>query len=219
MKTIINELDFLKKAVIIIAKKIIQKVPHPSNAKDNYESFLKKKNRNLVKQSKTITQQPKHFDNVNIKSVITEHPNTSYKLSKTIRQAEKVSSSSSLYSDTQKSLNSLNKRNIKTAKQVHSFKDYASTYNAETLNSLNSELQLKDTESAFKSKVIQLMTQLRGFKLVTTLVLVFKKKVKTKQSMTIFMQVQKQKKLSINVTLKICLNQSIRQLWQIYKNL
>ena len=173
----------------------------------------------MVKQSKTITQQPKHFDNVNIKSVITEHPNTSYKLSKTIRQAEKVSSSSSLYSDTQKSLNSLNKRNIKTAKQVDSFKDYASTYNAETLNSLNSELQLKDTESAIKSKVIQLMTQLRGFKLMTTLVLVFKKKVKTKPSMTILMQVQKQKKLSINVTLKICLNQSIRQLWQIYKNL
>ena len=214
MKTIINELDFLKKAVIIIAKKIIQKVSHPSNAKDNYESFLKKKNRNLVKQSKTITQQPKHFDNVNIISVITEHPNTSHKLSKTIKQAEKVSSSSSLYSDTQKNLNSLNKRNIKTAKQEHSFKGYA-----ETLNSLNSELQLKDIDSAIKGKVIQLLTQLRGFKLVTTLVLVFKKKVKTKQSMTIFIQVQKQKKLSMNVTLKICLNQSIRQLWQICKNL
>ena len=168
----------------------------------------------MVKQSKTITQQPKHFDNVNIKSVITEHPNTSHKLSKTIRQAEKVSSSSSLYSDTQKSLNSLNKINIKTAKQEHSFKVYP-----ETLNSLNSELQLKDADSAIKSKVIQLLTQLREFKLVTTLVLVFKKKVKTKQSMTIFMQVQKQKKLSMNVTLKICLNQSIQQLWQIYKNL
>ena len=83
----------------------------------------------------------------------------------------------------------MKKRNIKTAKQEHSFKDYASTYNVETLNSLNSELQLKDTESAFKSKVVELLTKLRGFKLVTTLVLVFKKKVKTKQSMTIFIQV------------------------------
>ena len=40
------------------------------------------------------------FDTVDIKSVIAEHPKTSHKLSKTIRQAEKVSSNSSLYSDT-----------------------------------------------------------------------------------------------------------------------
>ena len=38
------------------------------------------------------------------------------------------------------------------------------------------ELQLKDTESAIKSKLIELLTQLRGFKFVTTLVLVFKKR-------------------------------------------
>ena len=43
------------------------------------------------------------------------------------------------------------------------------------MNSFNPELQLKDTESAIKSKLIGLLTQLRGFKFVTTLVLVFKK--------------------------------------------
>ena len=40
---------------------------------------------------------------------------------------------------------------------------------------LNPELQLKDTESAIKSKLIDLFTQLKGFKFVATLVLVFKK--------------------------------------------
>ena len=41
----------------------------------------------------------------------------------------------------------------------------------EILNSFNPELQLKDTESAIKSK----LTELRGFRFVTTLVLVCKK--------------------------------------------
>ena len=65
------------------------------NAKEHHESFLRK-NRKSVKQSEIITYQPKTFDTVNIKSVITQHPITSHKLSKTIRQAEKVSSNSSL---------------------------------------------------------------------------------------------------------------------------
>ena len=39
----------------------------------------------------------------------------------------------------------------------------------------NPELQLKDTESAIKSKLIDLLTQLKGFKFVKTLVLAFKK--------------------------------------------
>ena len=43
------------------------------------------------------------------------------------------------------------------------------------MGSFNLELQLKDTESAIKSKLIELLTQLKGFKFVTTLVLVFKK--------------------------------------------
>ena len=50
----------------------------------------------------------------------------------------------------------------------------ASNYNIEILNSFNPEVQLKDTESAIKSKLIKLLARLKGFKFVT-LVLVFKK--------------------------------------------
>ena len=55
--------------------------------------FLRNKNTKSVKQSKITIQQPKTFENSNIvdvKSVIIEHPKT-HKLSKTTRQAEKVS--------------------------------------------------------------------------------------------------------------------------------
>ena len=55
------------------------------------------------------------------------------------------------------------------------FKGYASSYNAENLNSFNPEVQLKDTESTIKNKLIDLLTQLKGFKFLTTLVLEFKK--------------------------------------------
>ena len=44
-----------------------------------------------------------------------------------------------------------------------------------TLISFNPELQLKDTESANKSKLIELLNQLKDFKFVTTLFLVFKR--------------------------------------------
>ena len=123
LKTIINELDLLKKAVLIqsniwkrkdlllLATKLIEKTLDPCNAKEHYQSFLRKRNTKSVKQSKLITQQPKVFENpniVDIKSVITENPIASYKLSKTIKQAEKdyqVGSNSSLYSDTKKRKN------------------------------------------------------------------------------------------------------------------
>ena len=64
---------------------------------------------------------------------------------------------------------------MKITKLEHAFKGYASTYNDEILNSFNPKLQLKDTESAIKSNLIELLTQLNGFKFVTTLVLVFEK--------------------------------------------
>ena len=63
-----------------------------------------------MKQSKVITDQPKTFENPNIldiKSVITKHAKTLQKLLKTIRQAEKVGSNSSL--------------------QKHAFKGFASS--------------------------------------------------------------------------------------------
>ena len=38
---------------------------------------------------------------------------------------------------------------------------------------LNPELQLKDTESAIKSKLIELLPQIKGFKFMATLLLLF----------------------------------------------
>ena len=58
----------------------------------NTELFLQKKSRKLVKQWEIITYQPKTFDTFDVKSDITELSKTSHKLSKTIRQAGKVSS-------------------------------------------------------------------------------------------------------------------------------
>ena len=69
----------------------------------------------------------------------------------------------------------MNEENIKITKREHSFNGYASTSNVEILNSFTPELRLKDTEPSIKSKLIDLSTQLKGFKFVTTLVLVFKK--------------------------------------------
>ena len=83
-----------------------------------------------IKQSEIISYQPRTFQNpdiVDIKSIITEHPKTSHKLSKTIRQAENIGSNSSLYKDTKKSQNLLNEINLKITKQEHAFKGYAST--------------------------------------------------------------------------------------------
>ena len=178
-----------RKGLLLLANKLIEKVPDPRNAKEHYESFLRKKNRKSTKQLEIISYKPKNFDTADIKLDITEHPKTPHKLSKAIRQAEKLSSNSPLYNDTKKSENFLNEKNIKTTKREHAFKGYASTYNVEILNSFNPELQLKDTEPAFKSNLIELLSQLRSFKFVTTLVLVFKKI----ESTTIFTQAQKQK--------------------------
>ena len=89
----------------MLANKLIEKIPDLCNAKDHYQSFIRKKNTKTVKQSKITTYQSNTFENpnlVDIKSIITEHPKTSDKLSKTIRQAEKVGSNSFLYSDTKK---------------------------------------------------------------------------------------------------------------------
>ena len=49
------------------------------------------------------------------------------------------------------------------------------SFNVEFLYSFNSDLHLKDAESAIKSKLINLLTQLKDFNFVTTVILVFKK--------------------------------------------
>ena len=58
----------------------MSKHPDPHNGKEHYQSFMIKKNKS-VKQSEIITYQPKTFqipNIVDIKSVITEHPETSH---------------------------------------------------------------------------------------------------------------------------------------------
>ena len=59
-----------------------------------------------------------------------------------------------LYIVIQKSQNFLNEENVRIIKRAHAFKGFASSYNVDILNSSNLELQLKDTESAIKSKLI-----------------------------------------------------------------
>ena len=95
-----------KKDLLLLANKLIKKkkkLLDPRYAKEHCQSFIRKKNTKSVKQSEIITYQPKTFDTVDIKSVITEHPKTSHILSEAIRRAEKAGcNNSSLYSDTEK---------------------------------------------------------------------------------------------------------------------
>ena len=85
-----------------------------------------------------------------------EHPKTSNKLYKTLRQAENISqtdSNSSLYRYTKKWKYFKRKKNAKITKRAHAFKGYTGSYNVEFLNTFNAKLQLKDTESAIKNKL------------------------------------------------------------------
>ena len=84
--------------------------------------------RKTQKPEEIITQQPKAFEKPNIvdtKSVIREHSRTLHKLSKTIRQVDKVGSGSPLYSDTKKCKYFLNEKMQKITKGAHASKGYA----------------------------------------------------------------------------------------------
>ena len=103
----------------MLAKKLTEKIPDLCNAKEHYQSFIRKKNTKSLKQSEIISYQPKNLKNTNIvdiKSVIIEYPKTSHKLSKTLRQAEKVGCNSFLYSYTRKNKKNLNQKNCKNNK-------------------------------------------------------------------------------------------------------
>ena len=66
LKTSIKELDFLRKTVIIqwyiwkkkkrivVATKLTEKTPDPFNNKEQYQSFIRKRNTKSVKQSKIM---------------------------------------------------------------------------------------------------------------------------------------------------------------------
>ena len=67
---------------------IDKKISNPRISKEHYQSFKRKRNTNLVKESEIITCQRKTFKNPNIndiKSVITEHLKASHKSSKIAR--------------------------------------------------------------------------------------------------------------------------------------
>ena len=62
-------------------------------------------------------------------------------------------------------------KNVKITKQSYVYIGDASTYNVDILNFFNPELQLKDAVSAIKNELIDLLSELRGFEFVTSLVL------------------------------------------------
>ena len=64
-------------------------------------------------------------------------------------------------------------QNAKVTKRSHVYRGHGSICNIAILNSFNSELQLKDNESAIRSKLKDLLTEPKEFKLVTTSVLDF----------------------------------------------
>ena len=57
----------------------------------------------------------------------------------------------------------MKQKTAKITKRACAFKGYANSYIVNILNSFNSELQLKDTESAIKSKLMHLLTRLNVF--------------------------------------------------------
>ena len=135
--------------MLLLSNKLIEKILDPCNAKEHYQSSIRKKNLNSVKESEIITYHAKTFENpnfVDIKLVIIEHPKTLHKLYKTVRQAEKVGTNSLLYSDTKKSKIFLNKKSAKITKPTPAFKGFGSSYNVEILDSCNPEMQFKDLQ-------------------------------------------------------------------------
>ena len=64
---------------------------------------------------------------------------------------------------------------MKITKREHAIRGFVGIYNVEILNSFNPKLQLEDTKSAIKSKVLDFLSELKCVNFVTTLVLLFKK--------------------------------------------
>ena len=66
-------------------------------------------------------------------------------------------------------------KNAKMIEWLHAYQIYANTYNVKILNSFYSELQIKDIEFATRNNLVDLLTELKRFKFVTSLVLELKK--------------------------------------------
>ena len=83
-------------------------MPDPTNPKEYYQSYLKRKDAKVLKRSKTITQQPKTLEIpniVDIKSVLIEHPKTGNVENVPLESGAGKNSDSPLYSETKKSEN------------------------------------------------------------------------------------------------------------------
>ena len=139
--------------MLLLANKIKEKIPDSCNAKEHYQSYIYKKEKPKI--SNTIRNNYLSTKNIEAK-IINQKPKYCWyqiKLTTTIRQAEKVSSNSSLYSDTKKIKHFLNeKKYVNITKRAHAFKGFGSPYNVEILDSFNPELQLKET-FAVKNKL------------------------------------------------------------------
>ena len=66
-------------------------------------------------------------------------------------------------------------KNAKMIEWLHAYQIYANTYNVKILNSFYSEVQIKDIEFATRNNLVDLLTELKRFKFVTSLVLGLKK--------------------------------------------
>ena len=50
-----------KKDLLLLANKLIEKIPDTVNAKEHYQSFIRKKNKKLVKKTKNNYSSTKNF--------------------------------------------------------------------------------------------------------------------------------------------------------------
>lgn len=99
----------------------------------------------------------------------------------------------------------------------HVYKGYASTYHVRILKYFNPELQLNNAESASKNILIDLLSQLRGFKFVIALALEFKKKGDDETKYSAFYSNSKAKTVINEMILTKYLNQSLLRLYQTYQ--
>ena len=80
LKTIIKKLDFLrkqlKKDLLLLATKLAEEIGNSRNAKEHYQSFIRKKDAKLVKKKELLRNQNllKTQTLFESKLVITEHP-------------------------------------------------------------------------------------------------------------------------------------------------
>ena len=64
----------------------------------------------------------------------------------------------------------MDEKYAKITKESHAYKGYPSSYNTDIFNYFIPELQLKDTESTIRNKLKDLLSEMRDFIFVTTLV-------------------------------------------------